>query len=402
MTANLKIKLSGEDIGTLIMLPSRSMFFAFNETYLADPNRLVLSQSFFSNTGDVIPESKTSRSQLPPFFSNLLPEGHMRDYLAKLGGIKPTNEFKLIELLGADLSGAVTVSALEGNPYEHEEELSLAEPPFHFSLAGVQLKFSAIAQKHGGLTIPVSGIGGDWIIKLPAQNYANVPENEYAIMHLAGSIGIPIPDIRLVKLSEIGGLPDMGVLIGSNALAVKRFDRAEGGKRIHIEDFAQVYTIYPHEKYANANYSNLAHMIWTLTGEEGLTDFIRRLVFTVITGNGDMHLKNWSFIYEDGRTPKLSPAYDMVSTIPYIPNDGLALNLGDSKVMQSITVEHFKKLAKKAGLPDHLVVQTVKETVDRTFTAWEENYRHYPLPAEILKRLQKHMESIALRSGFGQ
>lgn len=323
----------------------------------------------------------------------------MRDYLANRGGVKPTNEFKLIELLGEDLPGAVTVSLvgeLAGH-HEHEELPPSSEPPFHFSLAGVQLKFSAIAEKHGGLTIPVSGTGGDWIIKLPAQNYANVPENEFAIMHLAGIIGIPVPEIKLVSLADIGGLPEMGVLIGSQALAVKRFDRANDGKRIHIEDFAQVYSIYPHAKYENANYGNLARMIWTLTGEEGLVDFIRRLAFTIITGNGDMHLKNWSFIYEDGITPKLSPAYDMVSTIPYIPKDGLALNLGDSKAMQSITLEHFKKLAKKAALPDHLILQTVRDTVQATLTAWESNYKQYELPAEILERIQQHMREIALR-----
>jgi serine/threonine-protein kinase HipA len=399
MTSALQINLGDRSIGTLTMLPSSSVFFAFNEDYLNDPKRPVLSQSFISESGEIIPESKATRIQLPPFFSNLLPEGHMREYLANRGGVKPTNEFKLIELLGEDLSGAVTVSPVgeAAGHHEHEELPPSSEPPFHFSLAGVQLKFSAIAEKHGGLTIPVSGTGGDWIIKLPAQNYANVPENEFAIMHLAGIIGIPVPEIKLVSLADIGGLPEMGVLIGSQALAVKRFDRAKGGKRIHIEDFAQVYSIYPHAKYENANYGNLARMIWTLTGEEGLVDFIRRLAFTIITGNGDMHLKNWSFIYEDGITPKLSPAYDMVSTIPYIPKDGLALNLGDSKAMQSITLEHFKKLAKKAALPDHLILQTVCDTVQATLTAWESHYKQYELPAEILERIQQHMREIALR-----
>src|SRR5262249_33699679 len=148
-----------------------------------------------------------------------------------------------------------------------------------------------------------------------------VPENEFAMMHLAGEIGIPVPETQLIPLDRIGGLPDMGVLAGSQALAVKRFDRTANGKRIHIEDFAQVYNIYPEQKYEGVSYANIAGMVWKLTGETGLTDFIRRLTFSIITGNGDMHLKNWSFLYADGRTPSLAPAYDLVSTIPYLPAD---------------------------------------------------------------------------------
>lgn len=400
MTAQLQVSLNDNAIGTLTMLPSGGIFFAFNEAYLDNPDRPVLSQSYFRPSGELIPESKVTPAKLPPFFANLLPEGHMRDYLAAQGGIKPSQEFKLIELLGEDLPGAVIVTPLEGgslhleHPHEPEEDDG---KPFRFSLAGVQLKFSAIAERHGGLTIPAHGVGGDWIVKLPAQNYAHVPENEYAMMQLASAIGIPIPEVRLVPLGDIGGLPEMGVLAGKQALAVKRFDRLEDGGRVHIEDFAQVYNIYPDKKYEGVSFANIAGMVWTLTGEDGLTDFIRRLTFTVITGNGDMHLKNWSFLYEDGKTPVLSPAYDLVSTVPYIPKDGLALKLGDTKDMRIITQEHFKKLVKKAQVPEHLVLQTVRDTVDATFTAWDANRKHYDLPAEVLESIQTHMDGLFLK-----
>ena len=133
-------------------------------------------------------------------------------------------------------------------------------------------------------------MGGDWIIKLPAQNFAHVPENEWAMLQWAREIGIPVPQTRLVPLDHISGLPELGVLSGSQALAIKRFDR-DGKRRIHIEDFAQVYNVFPHNKYSRVSYANIANMVWTLTGEQGLIDFIRRLVFTILIGNGDMHLK---------------------------------------------------------------------------------------------------------------
>ena len=405
MTQVLTVHLGEEAIGTLTMLASGSVFFQFDETYQRQDKPPVLSQSFYRPDGSLIVESKATRVQLPPFFSNLLPEGHMRDYLAERGGIKPTNEFGLLQLLGEDLPGAVRITVETPLPVDHAHQCEPDDDKaFHFSLAGVQLKFSAIAGKHGGLTIPAHGVGGDWIVKLPAQNYANVPENEYAMMQLAQAIGIPIPEIRLVPLTDIGNLPEMGVLAGKQALAVKRFDRpalsASDGKsqagRIHIEDFAQVYNVYPHKKYEGVSHANMAGMVWLLTGEAGLVDYIRRLTFSVLIGNGDMHLKNWSLIYRDGRTPALSPAYDLLSSIPYIPGDGMALNLGDTKNMHQIGLRQFEKLAKKAQIPAHLVQQTVRNTAEAALNAWQEHGKQYGLPDKIFERIDSHLHSVPL------
>lgn len=400
MTNVLDVRLGDKGVGKLTLLTGDRAFFAFEEDYLNDPDRPVLSQSFITASGDIIPETRPFQTRLPAFFSNLLPEGHLREYLAARGGIKPAREFKLIELLGEDLPGAVVIKPLEGRGVVAETEAPGEMPasgsqPYRFSLAGVQLKFSALAESTGGLTIPASGVGGDWIIKLPAQNFTNVPENEWAMLQWAGEIGIPVPETKLVPLDEIAGLPELGVLSGKTALAVKRFDR-DGKRRIHIEDFAQVYNVFPPDKYEGVGTANIANMVWTLAGEDGLVDFIRRLVFTIIIGNGDMHLKNWSFIYPDGRNPELAPAYDFVSTVPYIPNDRLALNLSGEKKMNAITLEHFRTLATKAGLPEYLVLSTVKETIGRAIEAWQKNKVNYVLPGEIRERLEKHMGNLAL------
>lgn len=261
---------------------------------------------------------------------------------------------------------------------------------------GVQLKFSALMGRNGGLTIPATGMGGDWIVKLPSPTHDNVPENEYAMMHMAGEIGIPVPEIKLVPLSDIAGLPDFGKLRGSQALAVKRFDRSENGPRIHIEDFAQVYNSFPDNKYEGVSFNNIAGMVWTLTGEAGLRDFICRLAYTIMTGNGDMHLKNWSFIYRNGRTPELSPAYDMVSTVPYIPGDTLALKLVNTKDMMLCDLQLFEKLAEKAGVPKKLVLDAARETAEKTRAVWAQNKTHYALPSDIEKIIDRHMKDVPL------
>jgi|CXWL01.1.fsa_nt_gi serine/threonine-protein kinase HipA len=396
----LDVRLGEIIVGKLTLLTGDRTFFAFEETYLSDANRPILSQSFFTQTGDLIPETRTIQTRLPPFFSNLLPEGHLRNYLAAKGGIKPSREFKLIELLGEDLPGAVIIKSVIGASALQEKDVetqkSLEEAPYRFSLAGVQLKFSALAESTGGLTIPANGIGGDWIIKLPSQNFAYVPENEWSMLHLARNVGIPVPENKLIDIGEIKGLPDLGVLAGTKALAVKRFDRSTFGKRIHIEDFAQVYGVFPDDKYGKVSYTNIANMVWTLTGEKGLIDFVKRLVVTIFIGNGDMHLKNWSFLYPDGKTPELAPAYDFVSTIPYIPDDKLALNLSGAKEMAAIDITHFQKLATKAFVPEFLTVKTVKETIEALREVWGEKQKDYPLPKEILIRINQHIKRLKL------
>ena len=161
-------------------------------------------------------------------------------------------------------------------------------------------------------------MGGSWIVKLPSGRFAAVPENEYAMMALARAVGIEVPRTELIDIGDIRGLPaDAGTMEGK-ALAVQRFDRGDKGAPIHMEDFAQVFGLYPDDKYRHRSYANIAAVLWAETGEAGTYEFLRRLIFSVLIGNADMHLKNGSLLYPDQRSPVLSPAYDLVSTLPYI------------------------------------------------------------------------------------
>ncbi len=373
----LTVALYGEPIGTLTLLPGDQTLFTFDQGYIDNPDRPTLSLSLKDALGELITDIRPTRTRVPPFFSNLLPEGHMRDYLAKKAGVSPKREFFLLWVLGRDLSGAITVIPAEGEPWppktestEAVEDLS-TERVLRFSLAGIQLKFSAVQAAAGGLTIPVEGVGGSWIVKLPSMKFEGVPENEFAMMELARAIGIDVPEVRLVPLREIAGMPDDIARLEGNALAVKRFDRTEDGGAVHIEDFAQVFGLYPEKKYERASYRNIAEVLWAETGEEGIAEFVRRLVFNVLIGNADMHLKNWSLIYPDRKTAALSPGYDFVSTIAYLPDDKMALTLGRSKKMADLSLDQLAYLAAKARLPEKLVLDTAKETVERFLAAWD-------------------------------
>jgi serine/threonine-protein kinase HipA len=400
--AVLDVLLYGERIGTLTRLPGDRVLFAFTEAYIADLDRATLSLSFKDTLGNLITEVRPTQTRLPVFFANLLPEGTMRDYLAARAQVKPEREFFLIATLGQDLPGALEIRPADGAmPLDESVGTADAEaeaPPeaaLHFSLAGVQLKFSAVKNARGGLTIPVDGVGGSWIVKLPSTQFPRVPENEFAMMELARRVGISVPDTALIPINEISGLPSGINVVGSNAYAVKRFDRAANNTRVHIEDFAQVFAVYPERKYDRASYRNIAEVIWTEMGEAGIVEFLRRLVFNTLIGNADMHLKNWSLIYADRRRASLAPAYDFVSTIAYLPDDGLALTFVDSKKFSSLTSEQFERFAAKAGLPTKLTLDTVRETVLR----FEEAWRNPPsgiIDDTVRAAIERHLQTVPL------
>ena len=140
---------------------------------------------------------------------------------------------------------------------------------------------------------------------------------------------------------------------------------------VHIEDFAQVFGVYPETKYEKTSYRNIAEVLWFETDAEGVAEFVRRLVFNALIGNADMHLKNWSLMYPDGRQPVLAPGYDFVSTIAYLPDTNMALTLGRSKAMTELSLDQLSYLAAKARLPEKLVLDAGRETVERFMAVWK-------------------------------
>ncbi len=245
-----------------------------------------------------------------------------------------------------------------------------------------------------GDVVQPAGVGGSWIVKLPSMQFAAVPENEYVMLELARAVGIQVPAIRLVRVADIQGLPPDAARMGGQALAVERFDRAAGGRRIHMEDFAQVFGLFPDDKYGSRSYANIASVLWAETGDTGTYEFVRRLVFSVLIGNADMHLKNWSLLYPDGRTPVLSPAYDFVAMLPYIPGDSLALAFGGSRSLNEITLDQVRRFTDAARLPMNPVWAIVRETVERTAEAWKALPCKNLLPAETRTVIERQIQRV--------
>ena len=441
MTADvsvLDVRLYDRPIGTLTHVEGERTLFAFNEAYVADQNRPVLGLGFKDKLGELIADFRPTRTKLLPFFSNLLPEGHLRTYLAERADVNPVREFFLLWALGDDTPGATTIRSADGEAWppdaygdaEDDRENDRRKTALRFSLAGIQLKFSAVNEATGGLSIPAKGVGGSWIVKLPSSQFAGVPENEFSMMTLARLVGMDVPAIELVDVDGIGNLPDGIGAPAGQALAIERFDRLPGGgsfaqvfgvypenkyKKANyrniasviakesddadiadIEDFAQVFGVYPENKYKKANYRNIASVIAKESDDADIAEFIRRLTFNTLIGNTDMHLKNWSMIYHDHRQAALAPAYDFVSTIAYIPDSTAALNFSRTKRFDEFSMDELAHLAAGALLPEKFVLDTARETVALFYQHWHAEKTNLPLAADVIKTIEDHLKTIPI------
>ena len=404
--STLNVLLYGEPIATITNVGNDRTLFAFMDSYIHDESRPVLGLGFKDALGGLLTNFKPTQTKLTPFFSNLLPEETMRHYLAERAGVNPAREFFLLWVLGQDLAGAITVEPADGealppNVHQDIDEETKIDVPMRFSLAGVQLKFSAVQQTNGGLTIPATGQGGSWIVKLPSSRFDAVPENEYSMMELARMLGMNVPETQLLPINQIANIPDGIGKYGDSfknaqAFVIKRFDRA-GDQAVHIEDFAQVFGVYPQDKYKKASMRNIAQVIGIEGQDEDIAEFTRRLVFNTLIGNADMHLKNWSVIYKDKRAASIAPAYDFVSTIPYIPDDSASLKVSRSKKFSDFTLDELSHLAAKAMLPEKLVLDTAKQTVAGFHEIWAKEKAHLPLTKSMIEAIETHLRSIPLR-----
>jgi len=401
----LSVRLYGKHIGVITRLAGDRQLFAFEQDYIDDPQRPTLSLSFKGSTGGLVTNFRPVGRRVPVFFSNLLPEGHLRDYLAKRADVNPDREFFFLAVLGADLPGALVVEPLEGDKQSSKpqdardddtrDDGRAGEEPLRFSLAGVQLKFSAVMEASGGLTIPAGGLGGSWIVKLPSARFKSVPENEFAMLELARRTGISVPENKLIDVASIKGLPEQAHTVEGKALAVKRFDRLPDRTPVHMEDFAQVFGEFPNNKYKFHSYANIAAVLWAEIGEDAVIEFVRRLVFSVVIGNADMHLKNWSLLYPDRRTPALSPGYDFVATLPYIPGDTLGLSFGDSRSLSEITPDQMRRFADTARIPASPLWKIAVETAERTAESWKTLEHADALPKDLKDAIGNQILSVA-------
>ena len=392
----LHVRLGDIIVGTLAHLSGDRITLIFDSDYIHMPDRPTLGLSFLDDLGGIVEDQPVTTRKAPPYFANLLPEGHLRVYLAGLADVNETRDYPLLYLTGGDLPGAVRL--IPARDWGGDRDAVQGGGPIdssvlRFSLAGVQMKFSAVMEAKGGLTIPAFGAGGDWIIKLPSAHYPGVPENEYSMMSIAASVGIETPEVRLVPMRDIQGVPEVSAdspLADASALAIRRFDR-DRGIRIHTEDFAQVFNQHPEKKYRRRSYANIGRILAVYADDRAVDQFARRLIFSALIGNADMHLKNWSLIYRDGINPELSPAYDMLSTVAHQSDPTMGLRLGKAKRWDALTLDDFSRLADGMGVTSAAILEPVTETIEIFRSKWEVLAKDLPVSQQVSEAVEEQL-----------
>lgn len=396
---SLDVLLHDVKVGTIVRTPGDFNAFNFEESYRATGGFPILSLSFRAAAGGLRKDPRPLAGALPAFFANLLPEDKLRTAMEKhhSGHVRAGNDFDLLAALGADLPGAVRALPSDG-PMAIAEQTSRDKPKARFSLAGGQMKLSVMKNtgKGGGMILPMGDEQGQYIAKFPSTAFPGVSENEFANLALAEAIGMDVPERELVEKSDFEGIPEeFDTLSDGKVLLVRRFDRGSGGERIHIEDFAQVFGVYPSRKYDGAAYHDIAAALNAAVAPMVALEFVRRLTLSAITGNGDMHLKNWSLIYRGkGDSPELAPIYDVLSTVPYLPADALALSLGGERSFKALAAPRWKTFANRARLPEPAVLKAVIDVVERVNELWWRLPERKAVPSKVLDRIDEHVRTM--------
>lgn len=221
------------------------------------------------------------------------------------------------------------------------EKLALKVLERSVSLTGVQPKLSIelTSKKKGRNRLTIVGLWGKFILKPPFTRFPEMPEVEDLTMHLARTAGINTAEHSLIRLQS-----------GELSYISKRFDRLKSLK-LHLEDMAQITEMLTERKYSGSmekvgkailKYSSYA-------GNDALR-FFELMLFCFITGNADMHLKNFSILTNQDDEFILSPSYDLLSTKLLMPEDKeeLALTLNGKK--NDLRKKDFEKIADSLGI----------------------------------------------------
>ncbi|KWW29541.1 MAG: serine/threonine-protein kinase HipA [bacterium P3] len=246
--------------------------------------------------------------------------------------------------------------------YRHEDLDRLAEQVIRdqTSLTGVQPKLSLNLSKYEGCSrLTIVGLWGDYIFKPQTDGYPQLPENEDLTMHLAEAAKISVVPHSLIRLAD----RKLGYI-------TKRIDRTKKGEKIDMEDMCQL-TLHPTEYKYKGSHEQIAKTIaqYSNTPKLDLTNYMQLLLFCFVTGNNDMHLKNFS-LYRPSEKYQLSPAYDLLNAAIANPKDKEELALPLSGKRANLRMDDFLSAAKTMGLEENVVQRLISE-LHKALPKWQ-------------------------------
>lgn len=340
MSTILNVYLKSEKVGNLQLDDSRRFIFIYDKYWLQLKAAVPLSLSL------PLQQEPFQDDHARPFFSNLLPESELRRVIARKLGLSENNDFALLEVVGGECAGAVSLLPEDTKPSGEQSYRDLTddqlnelvselpkrpllagEKGIRLSLAGAQNKLPVYYQKNqqnGVVSLPIGEAASSHILKPPMENYTHTVENEAFCMQLAFDMGLTVPTVDILHKDV-------------NLYLIERYDRvtADDGRllRNHQEDFCQALGVTPDQKYEKEGGPGL-QQCFTLVREKSIqpTQDVSRLldwvIFNYLIGNADAHAKNISLLL-DHEGPYLAPFYDLMCTAIYDGlTDRLAMKIG--------------------------------------------------------------------------
>ena len=362
-----------------------TMSFAYDRDYAADDRNEPLSYSI------PLSDKPFGHDVMEPFLSGLLPEDIIRTRLGRILQIPRENTYAFLKAIGGDCAGAIAFYSEGMRPRTAAPQfrrlsdaeagalldalpkrpLSIGEDGFRISGAGAQDKLIA-CWKSGAVELPLDGTPSTHIIKTAIADYPDSVENECYSMMLARACGL-----NCAKCS-------IAVVGGRRRYICERYDRTEVDgriRRLHQEDFCQLLRVSPKRKYEALGGPGIAGSL-RLMREMSLSasdtsEFVRRILFAFLVGNGDAHGKNYSVLYH-GRKAELSPMYDVMSTAIYPEVSGrMAMKIDGEYSFKWITRAKFVRMAEKLGISAKIMEREIDRMRKRIV-------KHAPLVAERL------------------
>lgn len=401
----LREKLAGQ----LYRTGPSSYAFEYNQTYVRTSG-IAIGLSLDIKTG------KYETEGLHPFFDNLIPEGWLLRHAEKVHKIDKNNRYAILMATGRSPVGAVRVIPLnhEGKEYEADDEgveaasddedifelraprlgghcsyclqglnpgsenelghhvkcakdmwgttrklkirLNRRDPLDSFrktiygaSISGAQRK--GLFELSNGVL--ASGHNLPRYILKPNGDYDQLPENEHVTMVVARELGFDVPEIALLEANGLG-----------RVFAVKRFDIHQG-QQLRFEDIGQVLKVKSEDKYESSN-EKVALMIKQYSDIPGidLTNLWRRLLYCFLTGNADMHLKNWSLLEIETMKGlfRLSPCYDLLNTRLPIPKEQIDIGLTLRGKQRNLQWSYYRDFAEELGVKDE-EIKSIRDSI---------------------------------------
>lgn len=312
-----------------------------------------------------------------PFFEGLLPEGAIREQIARERGVSAQNAFGLLAEIGAECAGAVVIvpEGQERAPADTSsvrwlsaEELAevLANLPAHplgggtdvrISLGGMQEKLIVTRAPSGRFGQPLGGAPSTHIIKPGAARWAEIAANEAFCLRVARCCGLETAKSETI---EIGG---------TDCLVVERFDRTLTDDmrivRLHQEDFCQALGLLPGSKYESEGGPSIARVVAAIrelsaAPAADVNAFLRAVAINFLVANSDAHGKNFALLYDPIEGPRLSPLYDIVSTTVYEATTMMAMLIGGEERPTAVTEDSWNRLAAECGVNAPLLIRDLR------------------------------------------